>query len=81
MASAKYQNFIAQNNSGAFDHLYRPGAVTPYSGIYRCAGCARSVVSEATRPLPPQNHHQHTVAQGAIRWQLLVVSTDRNVFA
>jgi hypothetical protein len=30
------------------------------------------VTSVAGYPLPPQNHHQHTPAQGAIVWQLRV---------
>jgi hypothetical protein len=40
-------------------------------------GCGREDVSEKGKPFPPQNHHQHTLAQGLIRWRLIVYS-DRD---
>jgi hypothetical protein len=72
MALYKYQQFIAQSTHAAFDQLHEPGSSTPYSGIYRCEGCGHEVTSVYPHPLPPQNHHQHSNAQGAIRWRLIV---------
>lgn len=72
MAMYKDARFLTQSNSNAFDAVHPPGTVTPLSGIYRCEGCGRELVSEQARPLPPQNHHQHTGMQGAIRWRLIV---------
>ena len=51
---------------------YSPRDEVPVSGIYRCTGCNREVTSNQGDPFPPQNHHQHTVAQGAVRWKLNV---------
>lgn len=75
MASAKYQQLIAQESGPEFDAVHAPGAHTPFSGVYRCLGCGRTVVGETRRHLPPQNHHQHTAQQGTIRWQMLVKTT------
>lgn len=72
MALYKHAVFLTQSNDVAFDQIHLPGVATPVSGIYRCEGCGREIVSEHARPLPPQNHHQHTPAQGAIRWRLIV---------
>jgi hypothetical protein len=72
MAFFKYQQLLAASNHEAFDQLHNPGAATPYSGIYRCEGCGHEVTSVHSHPLPPQNHHQHTAGQGAIRWRLVV---------
>jgi hypothetical protein len=77
MASYKYLGYLAQNSDAAFDGAHSPGYTTPFSGIYRCQGCGREVVSEETKPMPPQNHHQHTIAQGSIRWQLIVYADHR----
>ncbi len=51
---------------------YDPGEEVPVSGIYRCLGCKREITSNKGDPFPPQNHHQHQAAQGAIRWKLNV---------
>ena len=69
-----YKNpaYLSLSSNAAFDGLHRPGAPTPYSGIYRCEGCGQEATSVYPHPLPPQNHHQHTPAQGAIRWRLAV---------
>lgn len=74
LAVFKYQQYLAQINSVAFDHIHRPGQATPFSGIYRCEGCGINEVSTQGHPLPPQNHHQHTFLQGAIRWRLAVAT-------
>jgi hypothetical protein len=72
MALYKYNQYLTQSQHESFDQIHNPGAATPFSGIYRCEGCGREVVSESGKPLPPQNHHQHALAQGAIRWRLTV---------
>lgn len=47
--------------------------ITPFSGIYKCVGCGREIVSAKSNPLPPQNDHQHdSASEGEIRWQLIV---------
>ena len=78
MAWAKYRERVQYENLPLYDETFRPGDVCPSSGIYRCTGCGQTVVAEVERRLPPQNHHVHTPAQGAIIWQLLVRSTHRH---
>ena len=68
----KNLNYLSQNNSEKFDEIHKPGDATPSSGIYRCEGCGTGIASNAGNPLPPQNHHQHTVLQGTIRWRMIV---------
>lgn len=72
MAWYKYPTHLHQKTNAEFDQLHTPGTTTPWSGIYRCEGCGREVVSTFGHPLPPQNHHQHTYGQGVIHWRLLV---------
>ena len=72
MALYKYSKYLTQINSHEFDTIHKPGSTTPFSGIYRCEGCGKEIVSEENKPFPSQNHHQHSVAQGAIRWHLVV---------
>ena len=72
MAIYKYAAYLTDNGNEQFDKLYNPGATTPHSAIYRCMNCHREVVSEADKPLPPQNHHSHTPSQGAIVWKMIV---------
>ena len=72
MATYKHGQYLEQLDNAAFDAEHKPGAETPFSGIYRCLGCGLEVVSEKGKPLPPQNHHQHTRLQGTIRWRLVV---------
>lgn len=72
MAEYKYAQFLTHANKSAYDQGYHPSTNTPYSGIYRCTKCGHEVTSVTGYPLPPQNHHQHTPAQGAIVWQLIV---------
>jgi len=71
---ALYNNgqYLTQSQDAAFSKDYNPGVQPPYSGIYRCMGCGREVVAEKERQLPPQNHHQHNMSQGTIRWRLIV---------
>jgi len=72
VALYKYPQYLEQINDQAFDQVWQPSAPTPHSGIYRCEGCGREDTSVYPHPLPPQNHHQHTFAQGQIRWRLVV---------
>lgn len=74
MAIYKYQQFLEHSNHAAFDTLTYPGGTVPYSGIYRCEGCGDNIVSTFGHVMPPQNHHQHTQAQGQIRWRLIVAT-------
>lgn len=74
MAVYKYSQYLQQLNHQAFDEIHHPGNATPYSGIYRCEGCGKNEVSTQGHPLPPQNHHQHSPHQGAIRWRLVVAT-------
>src|SRR6202041_194096 len=77
MALYKHGNFLGHIQDPIFDQVNTPGYVTPRSGIYRCLGCGREAVSEEAKPLPPQNHHQHTIAQGHIRWQMIVYADHK----
>jgi hypothetical protein len=72
VALYKYAHFLKKSDHQAFDSLTKPGATVPYSGIYRCEGCGHEIVSTYGHVMPPQNHHQHTSAQGTIRWRLIV---------
>ena len=72
MATYKYDRYITKVDHAAFDTTHDPGVATPFSGIYRCMGCGREDVSVKDKPMPPQNHHQHTINQGKIRWRLAV---------
>jgi hypothetical protein len=72
MAIYKRTDWLDLSEDDQFDMDHKPGAATPHSAIYRCIGCGREVVSETGNSLPPQNHHQHTQSQGAIRWRMAV---------
>jgi hypothetical protein len=71
---ALYKNgqFLQKSEHAAFDGVHEASVPTPHSGIYRCEGCGKCVVSVHPHPLPPQNHHQHNAQQGRIRWRLIV---------
>ena len=60
MALYKNANYLTQTTDSAFDTLHKPGETTPHSGIFRCEGCEREIVSESWKPMPPQNYHTHT---------------------
>jgi hypothetical protein len=74
MAYYKYLQLLSNQQGAEFDTLHHPAQVTPFSGIYRCEGCGLSITSVNSHPLPPQNHHQHSLQQGTIRWRLAVKS-------
>jgi hypothetical protein len=71
MAQFKYDVYFSKNQHAAFDAVISPGTVINNSGIYRCEGCASEIAANKGDPLPPQNHHQHSSAQGKIRWRLI----------
>jgi hypothetical protein len=75
MAFYKDNSVLTSSNHQAFDTIHHAGEQTLYSGIYKCVGCGHEVTSVQNHTLPPQNHHQHTPAQGNIRWKLIVATT------
>jgi DNA-directed RNA polymerase subunit RPC12/RpoP len=75
MAWYKYEKYLKKKSLESFDEEHKPSVETPRHGIYRCMGCGREIVSEQGKPLPPQNHHQHTEDQRKIRWKLIVRAT------
>jgi hypothetical protein len=77
MATYKYAVYLQTSTSDAFDKIYGPGKTVPFSGIYRCMGCNREIASNEKDPFPPQNHHQHSVSQGDIRWRLAVYADHK----
>ena len=72
MAQYKHAAYLQFNQSSAFDSIHKAGTTAPYSGIYRCEGCGHEITSIQHHTLPPQNQHQHSQAQGEIRWRLIV---------
>lgn len=72
MTYYKYEEDITKSTSAVFDEIHKPGEITPHSGIYKCEGCGDRIASNVGNPLPPQNHHQHSAAQGSIRWRMIV---------
>lgn len=72
MALYKYASLLKRSDHQAFDVLHEPGSLAPYSGDYRCEGCGHEIVEVKNRPLPPQNHHQHTNWAVPIRWRLVM---------
>lgn len=77
MALYNSSSYLTKSDDEAFNKDYNPGSQPPHSGIYRCTGCGHEVVAEEKRQLPPQNHHQHTAAQGNIRWKMIVYADHR----
>jgi hypothetical protein len=72
MAQYKSLTYLAQSNHTNFDTVHCPGAKPADSGIYRCVGCGLEISHNANNSRPPQNHHEHSTAQGTIRWQMIV---------
>jgi hypothetical protein len=77
MAHRNGTRYLAPAGDEAFNALYLPGQPTPHSGIYRCRSCQRAIASLAGDPLPPEDHHPHSITQGAVRWQLAVKAPVR----
>jgi hypothetical protein len=72
MALYKYGAYIEISQDAAFDQLNTPSTSAPWPGIYRCHACGHEIGIAQGHTLPPQNHHQHTLAQGPIQWRLVV---------
>ncbi|MFL5741467.1 MAG: hypothetical protein ACJ75B_14680 [Flavisolibacter sp.] len=72
MAFYKHGSYLGQQFDASFDQTFHPEAETPYSGIYRCEGCGHEIAAVRAHRLPPQNHHQHTIYDGSVRWKLIV---------
>ena len=72
MALYKFKKFLLETTDKAFDGTHEPGMAAPYPGIYRCEGCGHEIAIALGNKLPSQNHSQHTLTHGKIRWQLVV---------
>lgn len=55
-----------------WNETYAPNDKVPVSGIYKCTGCKLEITSNKGDPFPSQNHHQHPVSTGSIKWKLIV---------
>jgi len=75
MAQYKYAQYLKESPHNAFDAVLSPGNILNNSGIYRCEGCGSEIAANKGDPLPPQNHHQHSPAQGSIRWKMIVFAS------
>lgn len=56
---------------------HAPGHKAPDAGIYRCTGCGHEIGLAKDHALPPQNHHQHALRGGPIRWQLVAAAIEK----
>jgi len=66
---------VVGNGDATQEHwktVYGPGKKVPVSGIYRCLGRKREIAANKSDPFPSQNHHQHELNEGDIRWKLNV---------
>jgi hypothetical protein len=68
----KNKDFIQISSDPAFDVIHSVGTLASHPGIYRCEGCGHEISIAMGHTLPAQNHHQHTSAQGSVRWQLTI---------
>jgi hypothetical protein len=74
MAYYKYAQFLKKQEGLEFDVVHEPGAVTPYSGLYRCEVCGLTATMVRGRHIPPETHHQHPARARPMRWRLAVKS-------
>ena len=72
MAFYQDRNELSYKESPEFAPTFKPGAITPYSGIYICTNCRDEIAANQGNPLPPQNHRQHQNLLKPIEWRLLV---------
>jgi hypothetical protein len=75
MALYKYSHYLTSSTDPRFDPTHQPAAVVAHSGIYKCQGCGCEAARKTGDALPPESDHQHTLAQGAALWRLIVVAT------
>ncbi len=73
MTLFRRSNDVEVSISSDFDREYGAGDTPKHPGIYRCRGCGREVVADASKPLPLEKH-PHSPAQGVIRWRLAVAA-------
>ena len=76
MAQYKHGNFLVKNEHAEFDNAYSPGTEAANAGICRCTGCSDEIGIAKGHILPPQNHRQHPMRCGGIRWQLIVFAVQ-----
>lgn len=58
--------FNHRPNDSNFETLHRPGALAPFSGIYRCQNCGFEAVSTRGKSLPPESDcSQHGINHGS----------------
>jgi hypothetical protein len=74
MIYCKYSYFLMHEDGPEYEATYKAGTAAPFSGIYYCQACGGSITSLRSQPLPPQDHHPRTPAQGPVRWRLAVKS-------
>lgn len=77
MAWYKYSQYLQASGSDAYDRVFSPGEIAPWSGIYRCTTCHTEAACNQNQPLPPQTHHVHVQSLGPIRWTLIVYAEHR----
>jgi hypothetical protein len=70
MAYYQDANSLTQLSDPMFDEAHGPGQAVTRPGIYKCAGCDREIATDTN--FPPQNHHKHSLAEGQVRWNLIV---------
>lgn len=74
MARYKDARYLEQDFFPAFDAVLIPGHKVLYSGIYRCEGCGMEVAVHKGDYMTAQNHREHNVFQGAVRWKMIVAT-------
>jgi hypothetical protein len=74
MTYYKYSHFLMYEDGPEYEATCQGGAAAPFSGIYYCEGCGRSITSGRSQLLPSQDHHLHAAEQGPVRWRLAVKS-------
>ena len=74
MTYCKYTHFLMFEDGLEYDTTYKAGTSAPFPGIYYCEVCGSSITSMGSQPLPLNDHHLHSPAQGPIRWRLAVKS-------
>lgn len=77
MALYKHGDFLNHNAHQEFDKSYSPGTAATNPGIYRCTVCGDEIGIAKGHTLPPQNHHQHKLGLGPIKWQLIACAVSK----
>jgi len=82
MALYKFQAFLTQNDSPAFDQTFAPGVVAAFPGIYRCTTCNYETAI-FTGNLPKEadcreHNKRWACAPGIPQWRLAVYAVFSN---